>query len=415
MNDVEKDKDEHGFRLKKKKQKEKRMTQGQLIQQTLGLKPSDIEEVEKKLFIARFLDFFTEDTLEFIFKERNLEQNISRMVSYLDQIDVAREEEKLLKQSFESKDIVGIIKNVKDKSEALAISKGQKNNVNKRLRKLTLLITLPIFALLIVFTAIPILASLYYVFFPILCVACLAPQLIRGSVVKKWFQFKEQNKNELYEQNRDDLMILKGFTSDILNNIRARLLELKVPLQLIKFTLFSRDYENLELINQRNIRGFTQYFYTFQYPLGMDPLPIPESLQRYQQPISTDKKIEKPEKNFIVLTEIEGKNGVITYFVPTLKDVLADKINTLLNTCTFTKVSNDFKTIIPDYPEKLAIPCVCGEIAKFENIQICNWHDEFKFYLFEGETCECGEAIYVLSLMDKSTKVPEEFEDIFLS
>jgi hypothetical protein len=394
----------------RKRSKPAKKTQGQLIQESLGLNPTDIQEVEKKLFIVRFLDFFSEDTLEFIFKERIMGQNIERLTSYMNALPTEREEEKLLKQSFDSKNVVGIIERVKNKAEAFAIDKGIKNNVNKRLRKLTLYITLPIFVLLTVFTVFPIFASLYFVFFPILCVVCLLPQLIRGSVVKKWFQFKEQNKNEIYTENRDDIMILKSFARELLDNIRSRLLELGVPLQLIKFTLFSRDYENLHLENQKSIRGFMQYFFTFEYPPGMEPIPIPESLQRYQQPVTPK---GKPEKNFIILSEMKGSNGIIENFVPTLKDAQADEINRLLNECEFEKAPKDFNSIIPNYPDPLAIYCVCGEIAEISNVQICNWKNKFKFYLFEAKECNCKESVYALSLMDESTEVPEEFKDIF--
>ena len=403
--------------LKKKRQREKprRKTQGQIVQEALGLNPTDIQEVEKKLFIVRFLDFFSEDTLEFIFKERIVGQNLERITSYMGMLQLEREEEKLLKQSFDSKNIAGVIENVKNKAETFAASKGIKTNVNKRLRKLTLYITLPLFALLIVFTIFPLFSSLYFIFFPILCVVCLMPQLIRGSVVKKWSQFKEQNKNDIYIENRDDIMILKSFTGELLNNIRSRLIELEVPLQLIKFTLFSRDYENLNLINQKAIRGFMQYFYTFEYPSGMEPFPIPDNLQQFQEPIIPGKKLEKPEKNFIALTEMKWKDGVIDYFVPTLKDIVADQINELLNECEFTKAPHDFKTIIPNYSETMAIYCVCGEIAEIDNVQICNWKNQFKFYLFEAKECKCEESVYAISLMDESAEVPEEFKDIFYS
>ncbi|MFW9823276.1 MAG: hypothetical protein ACFFE4_10090 [Candidatus Thorarchaeota archaeon] len=398
-------------RPERKKQREKRMTQGQMIQNALGLNPTDIEEIEKKLFIVRFLDFFSEDTLEFIFKERIIEQNISRLGTYMDTLQIEREEEKLLKQSFESKNIIKVIERVKTKTEEFAISKGIKSNVNKRLRRLTLYITLPLFALLTFLTFLPI--NLYFVFFPILCVVCVMPQLIRGRVVKNWHSFKEQSRSQIYTEHRDDLVILKSFAGELLNNIRSRLLELEVPLQLIKFTLFSRDYENLNLLNSRSIRGFMQYFYTFEYPPGMDEIPIPEQLQRYQQPMAKEKLTEKPEKNFIVLTEMKGKDGIITSFVPTLKDSIAEKINNLLNESEFNKAPNKFKSIIPEYSEKMAIYCLCGEIAKINNVQICTWKEQFQFYLFEGAECKCGETVYALSLMDESTEIPKELKEIF--
>ena len=157
-----------------------------------------------------------------------------------------------------------------------------------------------------------------------------------------------------------------------------------------------------------------QYFYSFAYPEGVEPIPIPEQLQRYQEPIISGKR-EKVEKNFIVLTDMKGKNGIISSFVPTLKDSLADKINDLLNNSKFSKSPHDFKTIIPNYSENLAIYCVCGEVAIIRNVQVCNWKDQFEYYLFEGKECKCGESVYALSLMDESTEVPEEIRDIFSS
>ena len=110
---------------------------------------------------------------------------------------------------------------------------------------------------------------------------------------------------------------------------------------------------------------------------------------------------------------MKGSNGIIDYFVPTLKDAQAEKINKLLNECEFVKAPNDFTTIIPNYAESLSIYCVCGEIAEIDNVQICNWKSQFKFYLFETKECKCEESVYALSLMDDSTEVPEEFKEIF--
>jgi len=208
--------------------------------------------------------------------------------------------------------------------------------------------------------------------------------------------------------------ILKNFASEVLDNVRSKLLELKVPLQLIKFTLSSRDYENLKMINQKNVRGINQFFYTFDYPPGVEPIPVPENLLQYQQPIFPEKaKLEKREKNFIVLTEMKGSSGIINSFIPTLKDTLAEKINDMLNNCEFSKPPQGFKTIIPAYSTNLAIFCLCGDIANISNVQICNWKNQFRFYLFEGKECKCGEVIYALSLMDESDEVPEELKEIF--
>lgn len=396
---------------RKKPEKRARKSQGQMIQEALGLGPTDIQDVEKKLFIVRFLDYFSEETLDFIFKDNTINQYTKQITTHMEDFSTKGEEDILLKQSFESKRILEAVHKLKGKAEEIASSKGIKGSMDKRLRRLTLYLTAPMFALIIVsffFTQIT------YFILPVLCVFCMLPQVVRGRVTKKWFEFKEQNKNQIYSEYREDIMILKGFTGETLDNVRARLIELKVPLQLIKFMLYSRDYENLRLLNQKNIKGTLQYFYTFEYPQGVEPFPIPQQLLQYQQPISP-KKAEKLEKNFIVLSEMKGRDGVINYFVPTLKDKYAEKINEMLNNSKFSKAPNDFTTIMPNYSENMVIYCVCGQVVEINNVQICNWKDQFKFYLFEGEQCNCEEIVYALSLMDESAEVPEELKDIFLS
>jgi hypothetical protein len=399
---------------KKKRARPQRKTQGQIIQEALGLGPTDIQDVEKKLFIVRFLDYFSEETLDFIFKDSTLNQYIKQISSNIEDFSKGREEDRILKQSFESKGVVDIVNKLKTKSEELALSKGIKSSMDKRLRKLTLIITLPLFGAIFGLAFVPNLPI--FVLFPVLCVFCMLPQLIKGNVVKKWYAFKEQNKHEIYTQNREEVMILKNFAGETLDNVRSRLIELRVPLQLIKFVLHSRDYENLSLINQKNIRGAMQYFYTFDYPADVEPFPIPETLQQYQQPLFPEKKkAEKTEKNFIVLSEMKGTDGIISHFVPTLKDKFADRINDMLNNSAFSKAPKDFKEIIPNYSQKIAIYCICGDIAEISTVQICNWKEQFKFYLFEGKECNCGESVYALSLMDESDEVPEELKEIFLN
>jgi len=398
----------------KKPRKQPKKTQGQIIQEALGLGPTDIQDVEKKLFIVRFVDYFSEETFDFIFKDSTLNQYVKQITTHINEFSEGREEDRILKQSFESKGILDIVNTLKQKAEELALSKGMNSSMDKRLRKLTLLITLPLFAAILVISFIP--AFPIFVLFLVLCVFCMLPQLIKGNVVKKWFAFKEQNKNEIYSENREEIMILKNFAGELLDNIRSRLIELRVPLQLIKFVLHSRDYDNLNLINQKDIRGTMQYFYTFEYPPDVEPFPIPQQLLEYQGPIiSEKKKAEKMEKNFIVLTDMKGRDGVINYFVPALKDKFAEKINDMLNNSEFSKSPKKFKEILSDYSENMAIYCICGEIAEISNVQICNWKNQFKFYLFEGKECNCGESVYALSLMDESDEIPEELKDIFLN
>lgn len=394
-----------------------RKTQGQILQEALGLNPEDLKNIEGKLSIIKFLDYFSEETLDFIFKDRNVEQYITKISEKIENFSLGGEEDKLLKKGFEDKKVVETVERLKANVEELAISKGISKSVDKRLRNLSFIVSAPLLAIAVIFLILPYvgIAVDAFLMFPLLCVFCMVPQLVKSAVVKKWYSFKEENRPEIYTKNRDDFLVLKSYIGEVLANIRSNLLEMEVPLELIKFSLFNRDYENLNIINQKKLRGLTEYYVSFEYPEGMDPFPIPETLrQQYEKPLFPEKqKDEKHEKNFVVLTEMKGKDGVITSFTPSLKDNLAEKINQLLNDSEFTDSPLKFTEIIPNYSEDLAIYCICGEITEISVINICNWKNKFNFYLFEGKQCRCGDQIYALSLMDSSEEIPEELKEIF--
>lgn len=424
MNEKEQEKSEQTGEVdhterRSRRSRDPRRKQGQALQEALGISPEELKDIEGKLSVVKFLDYFSEEPLDFAFKERTIDQYVKRITEKIDKFEFGGEEDKLLKKGFEDKKVLEILNKVKSNTEELAISKGINRSVDKRLRRLNLMITGPLLGVALLFFLLPIFGINLdsFLMLPLICVFCMVPQFVRNSVVKKWFQFKEETRNEFYLKNRDDILVLKSYIAEVLANIRFELLELKVPLELIKFSLFTRDYEDLNVISQKKLKGMTEYYISFAYPEGMEPFPIPESLQQqYNQPIFPErKKSQKAEKNFIVLTEMKGKNGIITSFVASLKDNLADNINQMLSDSKFSEADLGLSEIIPNYPTDNAIYCICGEVTEISTINVCRWKDKFNFYLFEGTQCKCGDKIYAISLVDKEDEVPEELQEIFLS
>ncbi|TET00493.1 MAG: hypothetical protein E3J90_03985 [Promethearchaeota archaeon] len=424
MNEKEQEKSEQTGEVDYKERRSRRSraprrAQGQALQEALGISPEELKDIEGKLSVVKFLDYFSEEPLDFAFKERTIDQYVKRITEKIDKFEFGGEEDKLLKKGFEDKKILETVNKIKSNTEELAISKGINRSVDKRLRRLNLMITGPLLGVALLFFLLPIFGINLdtFIMLPLICVFCMVPQFVRNSVVKKWFQFKEETRNEFYLKNRDDILVLKSYIAEVLANIRFELLELKVPLELIKFSLFTRDYEDLNVISQKKLKGMTEYYVSFAYPEGMEPFPIPESLQQqYNQPIFPErKKSQKAEKNFIVLTEMKGKNGIITSFVASLKDNLADNINQMLSDSKFSEADLGLSEIIPNYPTDNAIYCICGEVTEISTINVCRWKDKFNFYLFEGTQCKCGDKIYAISLVDEEDEVPEELQEIFLS
>ncbi|NHJ25857.1 MAG: hypothetical protein EAX89_14845 [Candidatus Lokiarchaeota archaeon] len=225
---------------RRKRTRPVRKTQSQVLQEALGLNPEDIKTVEDKLSVIKFLDYLSEEPLDFIFKDRTVDQYLKKIEDKIELFDKGGEEEKFLKKKFEEGKILDIIKGIKNKTEDMALKKGITTSVDKRLRRLSLLITLPMLAIAVIFLVLPAVGLNIdpLLMLPVLCVFCMLPQLVRGSVVKKWFRFKEDARSEIYAQNREDILIIKSFIGELLSNIRSGLIELKVPLELIKFSLF---------------------------------------------------------------------------------------------------------------------------------------------------------------------------------
>ncbi|MBY8980133.1 MAG: hypothetical protein KGD72_07065 [Candidatus Lokiarchaeota archaeon] len=396
-----------------------RKPQGQALQEALGITPEELKDVEAKLSVIKFLDYYSEEPLDFAFKDRTIDQYVTKITEKIDKFEFGGEEDKLLKKGFEDKKVLEAVNKIKEKTEELASSKGINRSVDKRLRRLNLVITGPLLGIALLFFVLPYfgIAIDSFIMLPLICVFCMVPQFVRTSVVKKWVQFKEETRSEFYTNNRDDILVLKSYIGEVLANIRLHLLELEVPLELIKFSLFNRDYEDLNVISQKQLKGMIEYYVSFAYPEGMEPFPIPASLQQqYNQPIFPEsKKRDKAEKNFIVLTEMKGKDGVISNYVPSLKDNLAVNINQMLSDSKFSDAELEFSEIIPNYSADTAIYCLCGEVTEISTVNVCRWKDKFNFYLFEGTQCKCGDNIYAISLMDEEDEVPEELQEIFLS
>lgn len=405
---------ENSEKNEEKEERPVKKTQGEIIRETLGLDSDTISKIEKQLFIVKLLDSISEDTFDYIYRHRVVHkylESIKENLSYLDE-----ESELFLQEEYEQNQIEKTVLGLKSTAEKVAQENNITKSLNSRIKQTSFITFIPLIVLMVLLFIIPPDYS-FYLMIP-LCFLCFLPQLIRGRIFQKWNEFKEENKKIFYEENREELNQIKDFVQIILDNIHKILLDKKIPLELIKFSLSSGDYKNLKLINEQRMRGgITQYFFTFEYPPGVEPFPIPEIIRdKYMEQVASKKKTEGAD-NFLILKNIKVSNGEIEQFEVEFKEKLKKEINSLLNSCKFEK-AKDFSLIMPNYTPENAIHCVCGEIAEFSNVQKCSWSDtesdeKFEFYLFESEKCKCGEKIYVLSPMEEKVKIPEKLKKIF--
>lgn len=417
-NETERESEEESLGLKEKikskisgSQKPRKKTQRQVLQEALGLEPDTIQKIEEKLFIARFIDYFSEELFDFMYRDKALDKYKQQIKEKVESFSKDSEEEKLLQRSFENKQILEIIDQLKTKTEELAAEKGWSTSVDKKIRNLSLITTVPMLAFLVINTILQFTTTFFIPFeflLPILCVFCFVPTLVKNYYAKKWYSFKDEQKMELFEKYRSDIMILKNFAGEVLENVRSNLIDLEVPLELIKFILSSRDYETVDIIKRKSQKNVTQYLVKFKYPPDVEPFPIPADLTQI-----VDETPEEVERNFVVLENINIEDGQIKEFIPTLKEKMATEINAMLNNCEFSKADEDVETLLPNYSPEMAIFCKCGEMVEIETIRLANWKGQFEFYLLEGKPCKCGEKVFALSLKEGNKDIPRELEGIF--
>lgn len=401
---IEKDKDEPKDSEEEEKKPVKK-TQGQLIQEALGLDEDTIASIEKELFITKFLDTVSEDIFDYIYRDSVLDKYLEMLKKNLN--EACTGEKVQIIQIFENQQIEPKIKKLKDEAEKIAKEHDINNSIQAKIKRTSLVTTIP---LLVMMGMLFIFPDLYVILMIPVCFLCFLPQLLRANIMKKWNAFKEENKKYFYQENREVILHIKDYVQIILDDIRSTLLDKKIPLQIIKFSLTSNDYKNITLLGEHSMRGITQYSFTFEYPPGIEPFEIPEIMKKSVMAQPTTKSIDERD-HFLVLKNVKISNGEIESFVVELKDDFKETINSLLNACDFEK-AKDFSLLMPNYTPETAIHCVCGDIAEFSNVQKGIWKD-FKFYLFESEVCKCGETIYVLSIIEENAQIPSKWEKIF--
>ncbi|GAH25867.1 unnamed protein product [marine sediment metagenome] len=134
------------------------------------------------------MDYFSEETLDFIFKKNNVDKYIEKISEKIEKFDLGGEEDKLLKKGFEDKKIVETVERLITNVEELALSKGINKSIDKRLRNLSFIISAPLLGFAVLFLILPSIGiDLSFLMFPLLCVLCMVPQLVKNTVVKKWY------------------------------------------------------------------------------------------------------------------------------------------------------------------------------------------------------------------------------------
>jgi len=385
----------------------------------------DLRQVlEKELGLVKVLDYICNDPFDLCFQKNMLTTYDAQLTHPLlgesntsEALDPGRERLKSLYHNLAIKDR---IESLMEKAETLCISRGIKEPVQKRLSKMSLITITGTMVLYFVLLSIEALqAYSTYILFPLMMVFCFLPQYLRTTIMKKWDAFKKEVKPPYFNENQLEIGEVKSFIQEVMNDARERMLTNRIPLQAVRFILFSKDYANIQVIETQNLRGTLNYIMQFQYEPGMEPFPMPgqpSELVDVQTTIAPPKKDEKDLFIILKSAKFDDDGALVNYDLTFPPQELHSQIDLLLSQSDFQPVENP-REIIFNFNSNNSIFCDCGDSVKFINMKYCTSKDpkyeNFEFYLAIGETGSCGKTPYVLFASPGVAKIPQILKDLF--
>jgi len=396
------------------------------------------QQIEGQLGLARFLDYTVNEPFELIYQKPLLEKYQKQLIDpYFGE---GVEDEGIdgrhfnLKQDFEEMEIQKKYTSIIDKGEDVAAEHGINRPYLKKVQRMSLIIISAFFIVFLVLTAIDSSGIMSQIYFPIAIVMCFLPRFIQKYFLNKWSGLKEELEEELKGIAKEDMEDVKIFIQYLLDDVRERLLENHLPLQVINFMLLSEDYENVKTLTTQDMRNIRHYILQFKYPEGMQPFEVPKQLKEQLQKkpggpmlnagqgattATSETEVHEDDENddFILLKnpEYNEEGQLVDYDKEYPKPITKDGIEELLSSVKFQAVDKP-ELVMPNFHENSEIKCKCGEPVKFNTMKTCVTEltgERFEFYLVIGKKCKCGLNPYVLFTSPGNLETPQEYVDIF--
>ncbi len=381
------------------------------------------QQIERELGLARFLDYVVNEPFELIYQSALMDKYQSQLIEPIfgDQTKEHELDGKhiQLKEDFTQLEIEKKYKSLIKKSEKIAEKEaGLKAPYLNKIKKLSLSIISVTFVALLIGMAVDNTGTIQSLYIPIALVLCFFPRLLQKIYLNKWTELKKELEKKLIEERKDELDDVKMFIQYILTDVRERLLENHLPLQVINFMLLSQDYENVKIVTTQNMRSRQHYILQFEYPEGMQPFEIPKQLvEKMGTTGSNQVGTDDENDDFVILQnpKFDEEGAIISYELVYPKPITIEGIEQLLDSVEFISVDKP-ELVIPNYTNNTEIKCRCGEPIRFSALKTAVSDitgERFEFYFGIGKKCKCGKNPFVLFTSPGNEKTPTELEDIF--
>ncbi len=381
------------------------------------------ERIKTQLGTIRFLDKIITNPFTFCFEKSFLANYKNEFITKLFTQIQTQDPNNFLQKDYEEQKLDSQIDTVIDKAETLAVSKGIKESPRKKIAKFTFPLTC---GLLILYMTLQSYAPEIsgYLMIPIFIGLCFLPQILRQRIESKWQNFVKENKDPLENENFELFQSIRKYNQLVLNDLRELLLINKIPLQVFTFYMDSAQYENLIVKDSMNFRGNVQYVVQFEYPPGVEPLPLPpqlNSLQNQQANVSqsnrtTAESVQESIDIFHVLHQpsYNPDGQLLEYTQKLIPFEKEDLVHELLNNSAIKKIK-DAEKVIPFFKRNDKLECQCKEklilnALAYNQVNGTN----FDYYFIESKKCPiCGANNYVLFETANKDPKPEQYKEIF--
>ncbi|MHA2001904.1 MAG: hypothetical protein ACTSVU_07440 [Promethearchaeota archaeon] len=371
------------------------------------------EILEKSLGLAKYFDNIRTHPLELIFQGKLRKKYNEALLHplYGDQNvpDDADEGRTFLHEEYKRLEIKEKTDSIIKTSESVAKSNGFRMHVNRLTQLLPIYMMAGATGLYFLLQWIFPSAGTYLMIGMMLLV-CVVPTILTKMLQGRWKKFTVLRTPEIKEIENENLVVLKTYIQEILDDIRERLLALNYDLSQINFMLYSDDYDNVKLVRiQQGTRGrLDNTVLRFEYPEGMEPKP--------KSTYGTS-GIQEDDTNdqFILLKNAQySYDGKLETFSQNIASDIEEKmIEQLLSISEFSNVED--KSLVLDEDVSKQIVCDCGNQVSIADLKTAtsNLHNDYEFYLIVGKKCECGKNPYVLFNSPGNEKIPDGLKKLF--
>jgi len=359
--------------------------------------PVEKSESEVELGLIKVLDFASNDTFEWIYEKKMLENYRNKVITPFvgedDEADALGENRQRLRGEFYDNNIEGRLQDIISTAEVIAKTKRINRPFIKTWGMIQLAITM---VLMIVMVLVSRILQLDNIFIWYMLALCIVPQGIKMLTDRQWKKIKSEITPLLMESEEENLREVKKYIENLLEDLKHRVIAKKMDVKKVQFVLFSSNYNHIQEIQQQPSKGTPKFLVGFGDVEGAAS--------------------GNDDDLFILLKNAKfGDDGDLTeYDLYYGTESEAERIEKLLNTSTFSSVDNP-NDVYKEFNENTSILCECGDPVVFKDLKYCSskTYKGFEFYMGLGDASACGKEPYVLFTSPGNAEIPEKLKNLF--